>query len=62
MACSTLAAVFPETALDPLVTRDTVAVETPARVATSLMVQGILVTPISPYLRLSQAQLKVAMW
>jgi len=46
-ARKTLAAVFPDTTLEPLVTRDTVAVETPASIATSFMVQGTLLAPSS---------------
>ena len=46
-ASNTLAAVFPDTALEPLVTRDTVAIETPASLATSFIVLGTLLTPIS---------------
>jgi len=44
-AAMTLAAVLPDTLLEPLVTRDTVAIETPASLATSHMVHGTSLGP-----------------
>jgi len=46
-ASNTLASVFRDTVFEPLVTRDTVAMETPASLATSFIVLGTLLTPIS---------------
>jgi hypothetical protein len=50
IAAKTLVAVLTETSAEPLITRDTVAVETPANLATSLMVQGIGFGPVSVFL------------